>query len=130
MGTVEWTKAQMSAIDHKDSDLIISAAAGSGKSATLTERIIRKIKCGKDISKMLIVTFTKAATAELKNKISVALSEALKEEPTNSHISDQLLSVASADICTNKKLLLVPFSYSSSIISEIVSFSSTSISLA
>ena len=100
MGTVEWTKAQMSAIDHKDSDLIISAAAGSGKSATLTERIIRKIKCGKDISKMLIVTFTKAATAELKNKISVALSEALKEEPTNSHISDQLLSVASADICT------------------------------
>lgn len=100
MGEVNWTDSQLSAINHNGSDLIISAAAGSGKSATLTERIIRKIKSGNDISKMLIVTFTKAATAELKNKISVALSQVLKEDPTSSHISDQMLKVGSADICT------------------------------
>ena len=81
MAEVKWTDSQLSAIEHTGSDLIISAAAGSGKSATLTERIIRKIKDGKDISKMLIVTFTKAATAELKNKINVALSKELKNDP-------------------------------------------------
>ena len=100
MGKIEWTKAQEDAIGHKGSDLIISAAAGSGKSATLTERIIRKIKNGKDISKMLIVTFTKAATAELKNKITVALGDELKNNPNNKHIQKQLIQVASSDICT------------------------------
>ncbi len=100
MAEVKWTDSQLSAIEHTGSDLIISAAAGSGKSATLTERIIRKIKDGKDISKMLIVTFTKAATAELKNKINVALSKELKNDPLNNHISDQILKVGSADICT------------------------------
>ena len=64
-----WTSSQLEAINHSGSDLIISAAAGSGKTATLTERIIRKIKDGADISKMLIVTFTKAAAilASLSN---------------------------------------------------------------
>lgn len=100
MADIKWTKAQETAIGHKKSDLIISAAAGSGKSATLTERIIRNIKSGKDISKMLIVTFTKAATAELKNKITVALGKVLKDEPNNKHIQKQLIQVASADICT------------------------------
>ncbi|MBQ4509568.1 MAG: UvrD-helicase domain-containing protein [Clostridia bacterium] len=100
MADITWTEAQELAIGHTGSDLIISAAAGSGKSATLTERIIRKLKSGEDISKMLIVTFTKAATAELKNKISVALSKVLKENPNDTHIQKQLLQVASADICT------------------------------
>ena len=100
MGKIEWTKSQETAIDHNGSDLIISAAAGSGKSATLTERIIRKIKNGHDIGKMLIVTFTKAATAELKNKITVALGKVLKDDPNNKHIQKQLIQVASADICT------------------------------
>ena len=81
-----WTSSQLEAINHSGSDLIISAAAGSGKTATLTERIIRKIKNGADISKMLIVTFTKAATAELKNKINVALSKELKNDPLNNQL--------------------------------------------
>ncbi len=100
MGEVKWTKAQELAIEHTGSDLIISAAAGSGKSATLTERIIRKIKAGGDISRMLIVTFTKAATGELKNKISSALGKALAENPNNTHIQEQIIRVGSADICT------------------------------
>ncbi|MBO5357272.1 MAG: UvrD-helicase domain-containing protein [Clostridia bacterium] len=100
MGEVKWTKAQELAIGHNGSDLIISAAAGSGKSATLTERIIRKIKGGSDISRMLIVTFTKAATGELKNKISTALGKALNENPNNAHIQEQIIRVGSSDICT------------------------------
>lgn len=95
-----WTSSQLEAINHSGSDLIISAAAGSGKTATLTERIIRKIKDGADISKMLIVTFTKAAAGELKNKISKLLSESLKLDPKNAHLSNQLIRVSYADICT------------------------------
>jgi len=100
MKEVKWTNAQELAIEHTGSDLIISAAAGSGKSATLTERIIRKIKSGSDISRMLIVTFTKAATGELKSKISNALGKALAESPDNLHIQEQIIRVGSADICT------------------------------
>ncbi len=99
MGT-SWTNAQLDAISHSNSDLIISAAAGSGKTATLTERIIRKIKNGSDISRMLIVTFTKASASDLKSKISKALGEALKEDNGNLHIQKQLIKVGSADICT------------------------------
>ncbi len=100
MSDVKWTKAQELSIEHTGSDLIISAAAGSGKSATLTERIIRKIKGGGDISKMLIVTFTKAATGELKSKISSSLGKSLKENPSDAHIQKQLVRVGSAEICT------------------------------
>lgn len=100
MKEVKWTNAQELAIEHTGSDLIISAAAGSGKSATLTERIIRRIKSGGDISRMLIVTFTKAATGELKSKISTALGKALAENPNNTHIQEQIIRVGSSDICT------------------------------
>ena len=100
MSDVKWTEAQELAINHEGSDLLISAAAGSGKSATLTERIIRRIKSGKDISRMLIVTFTKAATGELKNKINTSLTKALRDDPSSAHIQGQLVKLGSADICT------------------------------
>ena len=100
MWNVTWTPAQEKAISHTGSDIIISAAAGSGKSATLTERIIRKIKNGGDISRMLIVTFTKAATGELKSKITNALGKALAENPSSKHIQEQIIRVGSSDICT------------------------------
>ena len=66
-----WTPAQSAAIETRDKTLLVSAAAGSGKTATLTERIIRSITesdSPADISRMLIVTFTKASAADLKAK--------------------------------------------------------------
>ena len=69
-----WTPEQTAAMTVTGKTLLISAAAGSGKTATLTERIIRRVVAGADISRMLIVTFTKSAAAELRSRISDALT--------------------------------------------------------
>lgn len=98
-----WTNAQTAAIQSKNKSLLISAAAGSGKTATLTERIVSSIvdsASDSDISRMLIVTYTKAAAAELKERISSALTEALETDPTNKKLIHQLLTLPSADIST------------------------------
>ncbi|MBO7250704.1 MAG: UvrD-helicase domain-containing protein, partial [Clostridia bacterium] len=100
---MNFTPAQSAAIETRGKDLLVSAAAGSGKTATLTERIIRSLKDEKaplDISKMLIVTFTRAAASELRLKIFKALSEALTKDPTNKHLASQLVKTTSAKICT------------------------------
>ena len=99
----KWTSAQLSAITSKDKSLLISAAAGSGKTATLTEKIVRSLtdpESGSDIGKMLIVTYTKAAASELRERISAALTKALEGDPTNKKLTHQLLSLPSADIST------------------------------
>ena len=98
-----WTKGQSAAIDLRGRTLLVSAAAGSGKTATLTERIIKSLtdkENPSDISKMLIVTFTKAAANELKERIFTALSKALAEAPTDRHLNEQLVKLGSANICT------------------------------
>ncbi|MBQ7384215.1 MAG: UvrD-helicase domain-containing protein, partial [Clostridia bacterium] len=98
-----WTDAQRAAIDTHGKDLLISAAAGSGKTATLTERIITSLtdkKAPSDISNMLIVTFTRAAAAELRQRIFKAVSEALAADPSNRHLSSQLVKIGNAKICT------------------------------
>ena len=98
-----WTKAQQAAMDTRDKTLLVSAAAGSGKTATLTERIIRSVtdpESPADISKMLIVTFTRAAAEELKNRIFKALTEALAKNPSDRHLTSQLIKLGSARICT------------------------------
>lgn len=98
-----WTKAQLSAINTQNKTLLVSAAAGSGKTATLTERIIRSITREKDpvdLSRLLIVTFTRAAAADLKTKISSALADALANDPTNRHLASQIMLLGSAKICT------------------------------
>jgi len=101
MGT-KWTKPQETAINTHGKTLLVSAAAGSGKTATLTERIIRSLmkEDGLDISRMLIVTYTRAAAAELKLKISRALSSALSENPKNHRLAEQMMMLESAKICT------------------------------
>ncbi|OQB23763.1 MAG: ATP-dependent helicase/nuclease subunit A [Firmicutes bacterium ADurb.Bin182] len=68
-----WTQEQLSAIEQS-SNLIVSAAAGSGKTAVITERVIRHVREGFDIERILVVTFTKAAAAEMKKRISKGLS--------------------------------------------------------
>ena len=97
----KWTPAQAVAIETRNKTLLLSAAAGSGKTTTLTERIIRSItEEGADISKMLIVTFTRASASDLKTKITNAINEALAKDPSNTHLSGQLIKLVSAKIST------------------------------
>lgn len=103
MGKREFTDEQKSAIETRDKSLLVSAAAGSGKTATLTERIIRSLTDGKhpeDITRMLIVTFTNAAVAELRERITAALKAKLAEEPENKRLEHQLYMLPSARIST------------------------------
>lgn len=100
---VEFTNAQRTAIDVRGRTMLVSAAAGSGKTATLTERIIRELtdpEAPAEISDMLIVTFTRAAAGELRARIGAALSDALARDPENRHLSRQLIAVGGARICT------------------------------
>ncbi len=98
-----WTAAQSAAIGTRDKTLLVSAAAGSGKTAVLTERIIQSLTDEEhpaDISRMLIVTFTRAAAAQLRQKISAALSKRLALDPGNAHLNRQLMMLGSAHIST------------------------------
>lgn len=95
------TPMQICAINTLDKTLLISAAAGSGKTQTLTKRIIKRItKNNADISKMLIVTFTRAAAAELRTRIYEAISEELVKNPKNTQLSNQLTKLNNAKIST------------------------------
>lgn len=95
------TNAQQAAIEQSGKTVLVSAAAGSGKTFTLTKRIIQKIiEEGADISRMLIVTYTRAAAGELKSRISSALSEEIAKYPENTHLQNQMLLIPSAKICT------------------------------
>ena len=98
-----WTDEQLSAINERKKTLLVSAAAGSGKTATLTERIIRSLLDKDDpvdISSLLIVTFTKAAANELGVKIRKALEEAVRENPDNKELQKQLYMLPTAKIRT------------------------------
>ena len=100
---VEFTNSQRTAIETRGRTLLVSAAAGSGKTATLTERIIRELTDSEspaDISEMLIVTFTRAAAGELRTRISAALSAALARDPGDRRLARQLIAAGNARICT------------------------------
>lgn len=103
MAERRWTDEQLSAIETRDKTLLISAAAGSGKTATLTERIIRSLTDEAnpvDIDSLLVVTFTNAAARELRAKISKALTDAVAKNPENKHLERQLHMLPSARIRT------------------------------
>lgn len=96
-----WTEQQKQAIAARGSDLLVSAAAGSGKTAVLVERIItRIIEEKQDIDRLLVVTFTKAAASEMSQRIGAAISERLEKEPDNQHLQDQIAFLPRADIKT------------------------------
>ncbi len=100
---MDFTKEQKSAIDTRNKTLLVSAAAGSGKTATLTQRIIASLldeENPADISELLIVTFTNAAVGELKERIGAAIRKALESDPSNRRLERQLLLLPSATICT------------------------------
>jgi len=99
----QWTAAQRAAIDERSRTLLVSAAAGSGKTAVLTERIIASLTDPEnpiDISRILVVTFTRAAAGELRKRISSALSSALAVDPGNRHLTRQLMLLGGARIST------------------------------
>ena len=103
MAEREWTKEQLSAIDARGKTLLVSAAAGSGKTATLTERIIRRLLDKKNpvtIDSLLVVTYTKTAAGELYEKISAALEKAVNDNPDNEALVRQLMMLPSAKIKT------------------------------
>ena len=103
MDEIKLTEAQQLAVDLRNRSILVSAAAGSGKTATLTKRIIALLTdetAPADISDMLVVTFTRKAAGELKARITKALTEALAADRTNPRLSRQLTSIGSAKICT------------------------------
>ena len=100
---VSWTEEQKQVISLRDRNILVSAAAGSGKTAVLVQRILSKILDKKnpvDIDRMLIMTFTRAAAGEMKERILRALEEALYEEPENEHLQRQMTLIHTAQITT------------------------------
>ena len=98
---VELTIDQRTAVEDRGGSLLVSAAAGSGKTKVLVERLFRYIleeQCAVD--DFLIITYTKAAAAELRGKIAAELSKRVAEQPDNAHLRRQLFRVYQADIKT------------------------------
>ena len=101
MSEVKWTNEQLQAIQEKNSNILVAAAAGSGKTAVLVERIIHKIIDEQmDIDKMLVVTFTNAAASEMRERILEAIYKKLEENPENVHLQRQIILLNKASICT------------------------------
>ncbi len=103
MSEPKWTKAQCAAIDDRGGALLVSAAAGSGKTAVLTERAVRLITDPEhpvDADHLLIVTFTNAAAAELRARIGQALLRRSQQEPFNTALRRQRMLLQRAPICT------------------------------
>ena len=99
----KWTEEQRRVIEVEERNLLVSAAAGSGKTAVLVERIIRKITDKShpiDIDRLLIVTFTNAAAAEMRERIGLALAKALEKQPDNVHLQRQQTLLHNAQITT------------------------------
>lgn len=101
MAEVKLTNEQLQAIQEKDSNILVAAAAGSGKTAVLVERIIHKIIDEQmDIDKILVVTFTNAAASEMRERILEAIYKKLEENPENVHLQRQIILLNKASICT------------------------------
>ncbi len=103
MRLMKWTTDQQKAIDARKGTLLVSAAAGSGKTAVLVERVIRRIcdsenPCG--VENLLIVTFTKAAAAQMKEKIHAAIGKQIALNPSDKRLRRQQLMLPCANICT------------------------------
>ncbi len=99
----KWTQSQLDAINAAGGTVLVSAAAGSGKTSVLVERIISKLTDEtKPLSadRLLVVTFTKAAAAEMRGRIEEAVLKAIKERPDDLRLRKQQLLLAKADICT------------------------------
>lgn len=104
--SVRWTEEQKKVIDVRNKNVLVSAAAGSGKTAVLVERILSLV-CGEgeneeplDVDRLLVVTFTKAAAAEMRERVGQALEKRLEADPENEHLQKQQTLIHSAQITT------------------------------
>ncbi|RWZ55193.1 helicase-exonuclease AddAB subunit AddA [Halobacillus fulvus] len=100
---VQWTEEQNRAIHTHGSNILVAAAAGSGKTAVLVERIIQKLLHDTnpaDIDSLLVVTFTNAAAQEMRSRVGQALAKALEENPGSHHLKKQLSLLQNASIST------------------------------
>ncbi len=100
---MQWTEKQLQVIETGNRNLLVSAAAGSGKTAVLVERILRLISEGSDpadIDRLLVMTFTNAAAAEMRERIALAIERRLQENPEDEHLQVQAVLVAHAQITT------------------------------
>lgn len=101
--SVKWTDQQSEAITSRGENILVAAAAGSGKTAVLVERIIRKITDSENpvsVDKLLVLTFTEAAASEMKRKISDAIDKKIEENPKDEWLRQQSMRVGSACIST------------------------------
>ncbi len=99
----EWTPAQQNAIDSRNGTVLVSAAAGSGKTAVLVQRVIERLTDKKNptpVENLLIVTFTKAAAAEMRERISKELAKLIEKNPSDSFLKRQRMFLPNASICT------------------------------
>ena len=100
---VTWTDEQQKVISLRDRNILVSAAAGSGKTAVLVQRILSKIMDTErpvDIDRLLIMTFTRAAAGEMKERISAAIDQMLYDNPDNEHLQRQASLIHNAQITT------------------------------
>ncbi|MFJ7832156.1 helicase-exonuclease AddAB subunit AddA [Peribacillus sp. NPDC097284] len=100
---VTWTEEQWKAIWAKDQDILVAAAAGSGKTAVLVNRIIQKVILEDnpiDVDELLVVTFTNASAAEMRHRVSEALEKEINENPHSQHLRKQLSLINRASIST------------------------------
>lgn len=103
MSATEWTADQQKVIDTRNRNLLVAAAAGSGKTAVLVERILSIITDTRhpvDIDRLLVVTFTKAAAAEMRSRIGDAIEKQLAATPEDLHLQKQFTLLPSAQITT------------------------------
>ncbi|MFA5535665.1 MAG: helicase-exonuclease AddAB subunit AddA [Bacillota bacterium] len=101
--TLQWTTSQIEAIETKDCNILVAAAAGSGKTAVLVERIVEGVLRKEDpldLERLLVVTFTEAAAREMSSRIGAALEKALALNPSNEYLQKQLLLINRASIST------------------------------
>lgn len=100
---MEWTKEQQQVIELRNRNILVSAAAGSGKTAVLVERIIQRLTEEEhpiDVDELLIVTFTEAAASEMKERILVAIEKKLEEKPDDVHLQRQASLIHNSMITT------------------------------
>ena len=101
MSERKWTTEQMQAIKLKGANILVSAAAGSGKTSVLVERIVNKIiNDGVDIDKILVVTFTNAAASEMRQRLMDAIYAKIDEKPSDQNLQRQLMLINKANIST------------------------------
>lgn len=101
MSEVKWTDRQLDVINTRNRNILVSAAAGSGKTAVLVERIIKMITDSEDdtdIDQLLVVTFTRAAAGEMKERIRERLEKMAEGNPKDANLRKQLSLIHNASI--------------------------------